>query len=137
MQNYISLLLKTSHVCPTFNGLETAWDRSWLVMVTLRLTDAGKSPIRPRDLGIWRCWMVSECSTVLLVAVKTAVTRWQLGALGKDQGGSPGDDPSDAEVPVWSVFRGELWRPRIAWSAVCFLTARWSVSAMGGYARVS
>jgi hypothetical protein len=61
-----------------------------------------------------RCSRRTRFSAVLLVAVKTAVTRWQPGALGKDQGGSPGDDPSDAEVPVWSVFRGERWRLRIA-----------------------
>ena len=131
VQNYISVFLKTSHVCPTFNGLETAW---------------GQILVGPGDPAISRCrqvpnqtarpghaafvgWCV-ECSTVLLVAVKTAVTRWQPDALGKDQGGSPVDDPSDAEVPVWSAFGCGLWRPRIARSAVCSLTARWSVSTM-------
>lgn len=33
--------------------------------------------------------MVSECSTVLLIAVKTAVTWWQARALHDDRGGSP------------------------------------------------
>jgi hypothetical protein len=35
--------------------------------------------------------VVFECATVLLVAVRTAVTRWQLGVLRDDQGGSPLD----------------------------------------------
>jgi len=35
--------------------------------------------------------VVSECSTVLLVVVKTAVTWWQAGALRDDRGGCPLD----------------------------------------------
>ncbi len=63
--------------------------------------------------------VVSGCSTVLLVAVKTAVTRWQPGAVGKDQGASPVDDRSDAEVLVWSAsavncgVRGLLGQPSV------------------------
>lgn len=33
--------------------------------------------------------LVFECGTVLLIAVRTAVTRWQPGTLRDDQGGSP------------------------------------------------
>jgi hypothetical protein len=46
------------------------------------------------DRATWACGVrrvVLECGTVLLVAVRTAVTRWQPGALRDDQGGSPLD----------------------------------------------
>jgi hypothetical protein len=131
VRNYISVFLKTSHVCPTFNGLETAW---------------GQILVGPGDPAISRCRqvpnqtarpehvalpMVSECGTMLLVAVKTAVTRCSPTPWVRTQRGSPVDDPSDAEVSVWSGFCCELWRPRIARSAVCSLTARCGPSRPG------
>ena len=60
-------------------------------MTTLRGNDDSMQATPGPDRATWACGvrrMVSECSTVLLVAVKTAVTRWQPGALSKDQGGA-------------------------------------------------
>ena len=61
---------------PDMTGRLTAWRRPDLgsVLVSLRLTDAGKSGIGPRNVGIRRSLGVSECNVVLLVAVRTAVT---------------------------------------------------------------
>jgi hypothetical protein len=70
----------------------TAWARPDLgsVLVTLRLTDAGKSGIGPRDVGVRRSPVVFECGTVLLVAVETemrACLANDVGGLARDDGG--------------------------------------------------
>ena len=52
--------------------------------------------------------VVSECSTVLLVAVKTAVTFWQ-PALRDDRGGSPFDPQRLAAQPREVFCAGQQW----------------------------
>jgi hypothetical protein len=54
---------------------------------TLRLTDAGRRPAASRDVKSGVRWEVSECSSVLLVMVITAVIRWQPGAQRDDRWG--------------------------------------------------
>lgn len=58
---------------------------TWRGAEILRLTDAGRSLIGPCDVVCGIRWEVSGCGTVLVVAVKTAVTRWQPGGLRHDQ----------------------------------------------------
>lgn len=65
---------------------------AWVAEV-LRLTDACGSLIGPCDVGMRVRRVAFECGMVLLVAVRTAVRRWQPGALRDDQGGSPLDLP--------------------------------------------
>ena len=57
---------------------------------------------------MWACGVrrvVSECSMVLLIAVKTAVTWWQPGALRDDRGGSPLDPRSTQPCSLAFGFR--------------------------------
>jgi hypothetical protein len=68
----------------------TAWARPDLgsVLVTLRLTDAGKSGIGPRDVSVRRSPVVFECGTVLLVGVETeSLLANDVGGLARDDGG--------------------------------------------------
>jgi hypothetical protein len=66
---------------------------------------------------------------VLLVAVRTAVTRWQPGALRNDQGGSP-LDPQDVGVGISAGQMG--CRRRVREWLTCRSSARvqvmWSPS---------
>jgi hypothetical protein len=55
----------------------------------MRLIDAGVRLIKPRDVGLRRSLGGVQGSTVLLVAVKTAVTWWQPGARRGERYGSP------------------------------------------------
>lgn len=57
--------------------------RVGLEPTTLRLTDAGGLLIGSRDVACGVCWVVSEDSMVLLVAVTTAV-RWSVHLAGAE-----------------------------------------------------
>jgi hypothetical protein len=106
------------------------------------------------DRATWACdvrWVVFECSTVLRVAVKTAVTWWQADALRDDRGGCPLDAMKRASpvflsrpatrpgshgadgARLWSVLSSPLSSARAEGLALLLRRAAAELGSTAGY----